>query len=213
MNKSLQFEFDAAGLLQRAANGDSAAFDRFYEKYEPVVTDYLISLDGYHTSLEDLTQEVLTRLLQHSERFQGNSSAKTYLLGIARKVLLEDRYRLAKEKMAHRDWLLKRNLSSASTISSDPQAEAVRAELVQTMKQAQAQLTDKQRQTLEFRYAKGLSLQECAKRSNCSVAAFKGRLHRACEQLRGFLEASGNDKVANSGPGRQKGKKSSPVTS
>jgi RNA polymerase sigma-70 factor, ECF subfamily len=213
MSRSLKFEFDEdVRLMRRAANGDSAAFDRFYEKYEPVVTHYLISLDGYHLSLEDLTQEVFARLLQYPERFQGNSSIKTYLLGIARKVMLEDFRRLAKEKMVHGDRFLRRNLSSRSTISPDPQAEAVRTELVQMMKQAQTQLVARQRQALESRYANGMSLQECAKQSNCSVVAFKGRLHRACEQLRQFLKPAEKNKVADSGQNRPNSKKITSAT-
>ena len=93
MRKRLKLEFDEdTRLMQRAANGDFSAFVTLYERYFRIVMDYLASLDGNPSSLEDYVQIVFLRIWQNRGKFRGDSTFKTYLFGVARNVLSENNY-------------------------------------------------------------------------------------------------------------------------
>ena len=75
MRTESKFVFDEDNrLMQQAANGDSAAFDRLHKKYRSVLKDYLASFDLDHTSRDDLAQEVFLRLWQNRTAFQKKQS-------------------------------------------------------------------------------------------------------------------------------------------
>jgi len=69
-------------------------------KYFRIVTNYLASLNGHISSLEDCTQATFIRIWQNRDKFRGDSTFKTYLFGVARNVLSERKRQLAKENKA-----------------------------------------------------------------------------------------------------------------
>ena len=66
---------------------------------------------------------------------------------------------------------------------SQPELEAFRAELIEAMEYSFSQLTVEQRQAVMLLYYEGMSLQEAAGQSNCSVEAVRSRFRRARSQL------------------------------
>jgi len=179
-------KLDADTRLMLRAGDRVQTIKKIYLKYQPVVRDYIASHNGRlgPVSVDDMTQEVFVRLWQKQKQFKGRSSIKTYIFAIARNILLEQRFRSAKEKIKHSNWLKEKSLIPPSNASSVPLAETSRIEIIQLMKQARQQLTPRQNLALKLRYVEGLSLQEAAQRSNCSVTAFSGRLLRARRLLR-----------------------------
>ncbi len=77
-------------LMFRAAKGDRQAFTQLCDKFQPRLRGYLASRNGQLSSLDDLTQEVFTRLWQQRGQFKGKSTVKTYLFGIANNVIREE---------------------------------------------------------------------------------------------------------------------------
>jgi RNA polymerase sigma-70 factor (ECF subfamily) len=69
-----------------------------------------------------------------------------------------------------------------------PSELAGRQEQARRLAAALAQLPDKQRQAVELRHLKGLSLAEAAREMQCTKAAVVGLLHRGVKKLRTLLE-------------------------
>ncbi|MHC4500192.1 MAG: RNA polymerase sigma factor [Planctomycetota bacterium] len=170
-----------------AASGDAIAFDRLHEKYLPIVTAYLLSLDRCCTSLEDLVQEVFARLWQNRNLFSGASTVNHYLYGIVRNVLSEERKRLSRQVSAEHSRLQKQP-SDRPVGLSEPDLGVSRAEIEEAVEIAIARLTPKDRHAVRLFYFERLtSLGTMATRANCSTEAFRSRLRRARGRLRRLL--------------------------
>lgn len=64
--------------------------EELYRTYKKDVYGYLFSLTHDPSLAEDLLSETFLRALQSLPRFRGDSSVKTWLLGIARNVWLQE---------------------------------------------------------------------------------------------------------------------------
>jgi RNA polymerase sigma-70 factor (ECF subfamily) len=174
-------------LMIRAAEGDKAAFERLYKKCLPIVTTYLTSLNGCDTAVEDLVQEVFTRLWENRGRFRGDSCVKTYILSIAKNVLADYQRGLCKQTLTVDSQYLEGTILRPSRLSG-ADVELRRAETKNAVEQAIAKLTAKQREAVKLFYFQGTdSLGVGAKRANCSTEAFRGCLRRARAALRRIL--------------------------
>jgi RNA polymerase sigma-70 factor (ECF subfamily) len=173
-------------LMVRAAAGDKVAYERLYRKYFPFITNYFKSFCLYPDSVSDLTQEVFSRIWQSRQRYQPRATFKAYIYGVARKVLLKERTRLAKTTALNQARLEGHSQTLAGA-SSDPEFQARQTESKETIKQLIVQLTAKQKEALKLFYSKEMSLQEAARHADCSVEAFRSRVRQAREQLRRLL--------------------------
>ncbi|MFJ8439816.1 sigma-70 family RNA polymerase sigma factor [Kitasatospora griseola] len=77
-----------------ARSGDPAAVERFVRATRPDVRRFVTHLSGEPQAADDLTQDTYLRALRSLPRFEGRSSARTWLLSIARRTVV-DRYRFA----------------------------------------------------------------------------------------------------------------------
>ena len=60
-----------------------------FRAFQRPVFAYFLRVVGNYADAEELTQETFTRACTAALRFRGDSSVKTWLFGIARRVLLE----------------------------------------------------------------------------------------------------------------------------
>ncbi|MHC4387744.1 MAG: RNA polymerase sigma factor [Planctomycetota bacterium] len=172
-----------AVLLVRAGRGDRAAFDRLYHKYYRVVTSYLARRNGCHDMLEDLVQEVFTRLWQNRKQFRGDSSVRTYVLGIAAHAL-SDYKRLLSKQRAHGYGTLEKYRPVYLCRWPAPDTKIYFAEIKEALKRAVLELTARQREAITLFYSERLSSQKAmANRADCSVEAFRSRLREAHKRL------------------------------
>ena len=79
---------DATRLAIAAGSGDRAALTAFIQATQRDVWRYLAFHAGPREA-DDLTQETFLRVLTALPRFQGRSSARTWLLSIARRVVVD----------------------------------------------------------------------------------------------------------------------------
>lgn len=69
------------------------SFDEIYRQYFDPVYRYVLSLCLDQQQAEELTQETFFRALQAIDGFRGESSLKTWLCAIARRLVLSERRR------------------------------------------------------------------------------------------------------------------------
>lgn len=95
----------ATTLLALAArDGDPAKADLFVRALHGDVWRYVAYLSADRQAADDLTQEVFLRALAALPRFQGRSSARTWLLSIARRTVVDSvRHAAARPRLSHHD--------------------------------------------------------------------------------------------------------------
>ncbi|MET9464828.1 sigma-70 family RNA polymerase sigma factor [Streptomyces sp. NPDC006544] len=96
---------EAVTLLALAARaGDPGAVDQFVRALHRDVRRYVAYLSADPQAADDLTQETFLRALGSLHRFEGRSSARTWLLSIARRTVVDSlRHKAARPKIADRD--------------------------------------------------------------------------------------------------------------
>ena len=73
-----------------AAGGDSEAVDRFVRALQRDVLRYVAYLAGDAQAADDLAQDTFLRALTALHRFEGRSSARVWLLSIARRAVADN---------------------------------------------------------------------------------------------------------------------------
>ncbi|WP_267241988.1 sigma-70 family RNA polymerase sigma factor [Streptomyces sp. PR69] len=88
---------DAAvtGWALKARGGDREAVEQFVRALHRDVWRYVAALSADRQSADDLTQDTFVRALGSLHRFEGRSSARTWLLTIARRTVVDSLRRAA----------------------------------------------------------------------------------------------------------------------
>lgn len=171
-------------LLLRAQGGDSQAFANLYAALRPVVSDFVACFGRQPSAYdhEDVIQEVFLRAWGNLSSFRGEASAKTFILAIAKNVALKHmskRHRLPIAYTGDLSYVSSRDTSGQRELDSD--------EIAPVIEQAMAQLTETQRQVVQFAIIRCLPRSEALKLANCGANQFQKRLQRALETLRRLL--------------------------
>ena len=126
---------------------------------------------------EDVLQQAFLAAWQSAGQFRGESSARTWLLTIARHAAFRARARRAREpieEVALDDLGIR-----AGWGGPDPEMLALAADARERLEAALARLTPAEREVLVLRELEGLSGAETATVLGVGQAAMKSRLHRA----------------------------------
>lgn len=141
-------------LLQRIARGDNAAFDCIFLRYYPQVYRVAHGLVGRREEAEDLAQETFLEMYRQPPQIQTGATLLTWLCRVA----LNRGYNTLRSQ--HRERLRLDHIAGPPDLP-DPLSELLRAEENARVRDALAQLPDRQHRLLILRYA-GLSYAEVA---------------------------------------------------
>jgi RNA polymerase sigma-70 factor, ECF subfamily len=153
---------DAALRARRGDAVSAAAFVRATQADVWRVCAHLSSRDA----ADDLTQETYARAFASLSRFAGRSSARTWLLSIARRVCAD----------AVRAAVRARSLAPVARAATDP-AEAV------TLRALLAAMDPERREAFVLTQLVGLSYAEAAEVCGCPVGTIRSRVARARTDL------------------------------
>jgi RNA polymerase sigma-70 factor, ECF subfamily len=154
----------------RARRGDEAAAAAFVRGTQADVWRLCANL-GSRATADDLTQETYARAFGSLHRFAGRSSARTWLLSIARRVCA-DAVRSAVRARA----------AEPTLALVEPRRPADPAEVV-TLDALLAALDDDRREAFVLTQLVGLSYAEAADVCSCPVGTIRSRVARARGQL------------------------------
>jgi RNA polymerase sigma-70 factor, ECF subfamily len=149
----------------RARRGDTAAATAFVRATQTDIWRLCAHL-GSRASAEDLAQETYARAFASLHRFAGRSSARTWLLGIARRVCAD----------AVRSAVRARSVPVGAAIVADPADSVALQELL-------AALDDERREAFVLTQLVGLSYAEAAEVAGCPVGTIRSRVARARDEL------------------------------
>ncbi|CCH33156.1 RNA polymerase sigma factor SigC [Actinosynnema sp. NPDC047251] len=165
------------GLALAAGSGDRAALERFIRATQRDVWRLVAHLTDPGRA-DDLAQEVYLRALRSLPAFEGRSSARTWLLSIARRTVV-DHLRTAGSRPVIA-W------SADVQQASDAQRSTSRAagfEDVVELNLMLAALPADRREALLLTQVLGLSYAEAAEVCGCPIGTVRSRVARAREEL------------------------------
>ncbi len=178
--------------MQGIQNGDQEAFRELILEYQSRVAGVIARMAGSSSDAEELTHEVFVRVWRSAHRYQPSAKLSTWLLTIARNLVLNEiRYR-QRHPTISRDIVREDGQypedATPDTASVPPDAALLESELQQAIDDALQQLPENQRTALVLQRFEALSYEEIATLLDVSVPAVKSLLFRARTTLRELLK-------------------------
>ncbi|GAA2247674.1 MULTISPECIES: sigma-70 family RNA polymerase sigma factor [Kitasatospora] len=177
----------------RARSGRPADIEAFVRATQRDVWRFVAHLTDVQ-SADDLAQETFLRALRSLPGFAGRSSARTWLLSIARRVVV-DRYRSAAARpqcAAVPDW-------QAAAEQQQRPDEVPRFENEVVLSDLLDRVPAQRREAFVLTQVVGLSYAEAAAVSGCPVGTVRSRVARARDELVALLRSAESDR-ATGGP-------------
>ncbi|CAL9367659.1 hypothetical protein SUDANB171_00796 [Streptomyces sp. enrichment culture] len=170
--------------LTAARSGDPEDTARFVAALAPDVARYIAFLRPDTDGVEDLVQETMLRAIVALKRFEGRSSARTWLLSIARRTVVDSVRRAAvRPRLSDGEgWEREAECRQADGVQGLDEAVALRGLL--------GTLTEEQRLAFVATQVWGMSYEHCAALSGCAVGTVRSRVSRARADLVRTLRAA-----------------------
>ncbi|MGW0865128.1 sigma-70 family RNA polymerase sigma factor [Streptomyces sp. NPDC002611] len=165
-----------------ARTGDPDAVDRFVRALHPDVVRYVTYLSADRQAADDLTQDTFLRALGSLHRFEGRSSARTWLLTIARRTVVDSlRYAATRPKQADvDDWTAWVERAQPTGLPGFDDGVAL-LDLLDA-------LPAERREAFVRTQLAGLPYDEAARAGDCPVGTIRSRAARARASLVTLLE-------------------------
>lgn len=164
---------EVTALAIAAGHGDAHALEDFIKVTQRDVWRFTAHLADV-ASADDLTQETFVRAIKALPRYAGRSSARTWLLSIARRTVVDQvRYNQTRPRITHADVEIAANRHRAPHGFED----VVEVNLLLD------DLSSERREALLLTQILGLSYTEAAAVCQCPVGTIRSRIARAREEL------------------------------
>lgn len=163
-------------LALRAGRGDRGALTEFIEQTQDDVWRFLAHLAGREYA-DDLTQETYLRVLGSLPRFAGRSSARTWLLTLARRVWIDSvRHDMARPRKSAAEY------DDVAAGSPSPDNPNTWSEVIDARTLLDA-LPAERREALVLTQVLGYTYEEAARISGVRVGTIRSRVARARRDL------------------------------
>lgn len=172
----------STGWALAARAGDREAADAFVRALHRDVVRFVAHLSADPQAAEDLAQDTFLRALRTLHRFEGRSSARTWLLTIARRAVIDDFRRAAARPLLANthDWRTTVERAQPTGLPGFEEGVALQELL--------AALPYDRRQAFVLTQLLGLSHAEAAREANCPVGTVRSRVARARSAMTAQLE-------------------------
>ena len=167
-------------LMARYQAGDCAAVTALVESVGPQLHRFFMAQSASRGDADDLLQETWLRIHRVRHTYRPSEPVLPWFYAIARRVRI-DHYRRASRTTA----LSAHSRKCRPRRRRLPEDEA-RAEDLETLL---APLSENQREVIRMMKVAGMSLEEVARATSCSVGSVKQKVHRAYKILRGRINA------------------------
>jgi RNA polymerase sigma-70 factor, ECF subfamily len=170
-------------LVGRIAAGDHAAFEVLFRRFERPLYGYFLRATHDPHSAEDLVCETMAAVWKSARGFRGESSASTWVFGIAHHQLARSRRRQRHDAP----------LEDAESLPADgnPEHTAERADVAVRLRRAVDALPATHRDVVELTFYHGFAYPDVARILGIPVNTVKTRMFHARQKLRTLCEAAG----------------------
>lgn len=170
-------------LLARWRSGDERAATALVERHAPALARYVASL-GARAEAEEVVQDTFVRAFQALDSFRSDSSLRTWLFTIARRLVL-DRRRAGGRRARHEV-----DAPDAPDAAGEHTAldELVAGETQDRLRAAVARLTPTQREVFLLRVVDGRAYKEIARIAGTTEGSARVHYHNAVRSIQEFLD-------------------------
>jgi RNA polymerase sigma-70 factor (ECF subfamily) len=182
-------------LVAAFKNGDQAAFEELWLKYEQRVFHHCLRMVGDEQESQDLTQDVGVKVIRNIKNYEHTYAFYTWLYRITVNCCID--FLRKKRRHAQEVSLTPNSDDDGGEQASEhnirdetfmPDKTLLNLELSDVMNRAIAQLSEKLRAIIVLKEVDGFSYEEIADILDCSRGTVKSRLFRARERLKELLE-------------------------
>lgn len=174
---------DESKLIQRATQGDAAAWEPLMLAHQEPVFRLAYLFLGDADDAEDITQETFLRAYHNLKRFDSTRPLRPWLLSIAAN-LAKNRHRSAARYLA----ALTRSFRAEPPSSIDIENHAEHNQDANQLWNAVRQLSADDQQIIYLRFFLDLSTAEAAQALDVAEGTVKSRLNRAVGRLRAIVK-------------------------
>lgn len=170
-------------LVQKAANGNLAAFENIYQRYHRRAYSICLRMTQSTAEAEDLTQEVFIQLFRKMGSFRGESAFSTWLHRLTvNQVLMHFRKRgVQVEKTTDDGDVPEQAVPGTENSTRMPVLDRI------AIDNAIAQLPPGYRTVFLLHDVEGFEHEEIARMLGLSIGTSKSQLHKARLKLRGLI--------------------------
>jgi RNA polymerase sigma-70 factor (ECF subfamily) len=169
-------------LIARWKGGDQRAATALVARHAASLARFAASF-GEHEEVDELVQDTFVRAFASIDGFRGESSFRTWLFTIERRLLL-DRRRAEKRRGARTEVR-----EDSAVTEFDALDDMVAAESARKVRAAMARLTPTQREVFLLRVTEGLSYREIATAVGTTEGAARVHYHNAMRAIKEQLDA------------------------
>ena len=171
-----------ARLVERYRAGDERAATAIVERHAAALARYGASL-GERDEIDELVQDTFVRAFQALDAFRAESSLRTWLFTIERRLVLDRRRAAARHRARFED-------GEADAATEATALDAVVAEETEgRLRDAMTRLTKTQREVFMLRVGEGRSYREIAEIAGTTEGAARVHYHNAMRAVKEFLDA------------------------
>jgi len=181
-------DYDAE-LMLRVKGGDGASFGVLLDKHRSAVVRFLYRMVQHQAEAEELAQEVFLRVYRSRSTYEPTAKFTTWLFRIATHLALNALRDGKNERFQERLDDHAEDIGVRQVEDRRPSVEQamVRQAALEEVRQAVAQLPEKQRAAVLMHKYEEMEYSQIAKVLSCSESAVKSLLFRAYETLRARL--------------------------
>ena len=177
-------------LVERACEGDGAAFRALVEQYMKKVYAVALHMTGDHHDAEDISQDVFLKAFGSLPRFRGRASMSTWLYRMTVNACIDRSRKKAWKAVKPKGVILdedRHQQTPSRSALSHPEEELEKALLQQHIQRALDSLSERERAVFVLRQYHTMPLKEIADCLNVTEGTVKSTLFRAIRRLRGIL--------------------------
>lgn len=171
-------------LIAAWLGGDQRAATALVERHATPLARFLASL-GERESAQELVQDTFVRAFQSLEAFRGESSLRSWLFTIARRLVLDQR----RARRREREQVPLEEAVEFVASADDVLDGVVADESAGRVRAAVARLTPLQREVFRLRVVEGLSYKEIAEVASTTEGSARVHYHNAMRAVKEFLDA------------------------
>jgi RNA polymerase sigma-70 factor (ECF subfamily) len=133
---------------------------------------------------EEVLQTTYLKVLDHTAKFDGRSTLRTWFFGVIRRTAAEQERRTWLRRRLFEQWLVG---ELPAVPAADPEALASESESCRTLLRAVARLSTRQRQLLHLVFYQDLTVEEASRVMNIPVGTARTHFDRGKRRLREIL--------------------------
>jgi len=188
MKAEVNRAMEESRLIQRASNGDAAAFNSLMGMHERRMYAVALRMCGNPEDAQDCLQEAMLRVYRAISGFKAQSSFSTWVYRITMNTCLDELRKRKNRPNTSLDSLLDSGWSPIDRGES-PERRTMRREMRRSLMACMSELPDDMRAAVLLRDVQGYSYDEIASMLNVNVGTIKSRISRGREKLREKISA------------------------